>query len=182
MEVIDLPLAGLKLIRPRVFRDERGFFVESYQRERYRASGIDCEFVQDNHSRSLRGTLRGLHYCAPPGQARLIRVTSGRIFDVAVDLRYDSPTLGRWHGVEVDAEEHAQFFIPPGFAHGFCVLSDAADVVYKTSTAYDGAGERGIRWDDPDLRIEWPVKAPLLSPRDASLESFGDFARRLVGR
>jgi len=166
MQVIELPLSGLKLLKPRVIRDSRGFFIETYHQPRYREAGIDCTFVQDNHSRSTRGTLRGLHYQSSPGQAKLIRVTNGSIFDVAVDIRPDSPTFGKWHGTYVDADEHAQFFIPVGFAHGFCVVSDVADVVYKVSNVYDAATECGIRWNDPDIGVEWPLSDPLLSPRD----------------
>lgn len=179
MEVTELPLSGLKLIRPHVFRDARGFFVETYSEPRYREVGIDVRFVQDNHSRSARGTLRGLHYQSAPGQAKLIRVTHGRIFDVAVDIRPDSPTFGKWFGEYLDAEEHLQLFIPVGFAHGFCVVSDAAEVTYKVSTVYDATTEVGLSWNDPDIGVEWPVKEPLLSARDQSAESFREFAQRL---
>lgn len=179
MEVTELPLSGLKLIRPHVFRDARGFFVETYSEPRYREVGIDVRFVQDNHSRSARGTLRGLHYQSAPGQAKLIRVTHGRIFDVAVDIRPDSPTFGKWFGEYLDAEEHLQLFIPVGFAHGFCVVSDAAEVTYKVSTVYDATTEVGLSWNDPDIGVEWPVKEPLLSARDRSAESFREFAQRL---
>jgi dTDP-4-dehydrorhamnose 3,5-epimerase len=178
LEVIELPLPGLKLLKPRILRDRRGFFIETYHEPRYREAGIDCHFVQDNHSRSTRGTLRGLHYQSHPGQAKLIRVTSGSIFDVAVDIRPDSPTFGRWHGLFVNADEHAQFFIPVGFAHGFCVVSDVADVVYKVTTVYDAVTECGIRWNDPDIGIEWPISDALLSPRDEQMESFAEFASR----
>jgi len=182
VQVIDLPLAGLKLIKPRVFPDRRGFFVETYQLPRYREFGVECEFVQDNHSRSARGTLRGLHYQASPGQAKLIRVATGTIYDVAVDIRPDSPTFGKWYGTYLTAEEHEQVFIPVGFAHGFCVMSEAADVLYKVSTVYDPKTESGIRWNDPEIGVEWPVKEPLLSPRDEQTESFADYARRVRGR
>lgn len=182
MEVTDLPLAGLKLVKPKVWRDRRGFFIETYHQPRYRELGIDCTFVQDSHSRSTRGTLRGLHYQSSPGQAKLIRVTSGSIFDVAVDIRPDSPTFGKWHGTYVNADEHAQFFVPVGFAHGFCVVSDVADVVYKSSTVYDPTTEAGIRWNDPEIGIEWPLGDPLLSARDEQAESFADFAKRVRAR
>src|SRR4051812_26715206 len=128
MEIIDLPLAGAKLIRPRVFRDPRGFFFESYSEPRYRAAGMPEVWVQDNHSSSVQGTLRGLHYQSTPGQAKLLRVTRGRIFDAIVDIRPASPTFGKWHAEEIDAEQHCQIYIPIGFAHGFCVLSDVAEV------------------------------------------------------
>jgi dTDP-4-dehydrorhamnose 3,5-epimerase len=177
MNVVDLPLDGLKLIRPRVFADSRGFFLESYQERRYAEAGIECRFVQDNHSRSSRGVIRGLHYQSVPGQAKLVRVTSGRIFDVAVDIRPDSPTFGRWHGEWLDADEHAQMFVPVGFAHGFCVASEAADVLYKVSSVYDPGLERGIRYDDPEIGIEWPLEDPVLSDRDREAESFADYRR-----
>jgi dTDP-4-dehydrorhamnose 3,5-epimerase len=181
VQVIDLPLSGLKLLKPRVLHDRRGFFVETYHEPRYREAGIDCRFVQDNHSRSARGTLRGLHYQSSPGQAKLIRVTSGAIFDVAVDIRPESPTFGKWHGIYVNADEHAQFFVPVGFAHGFCVVSDAADVVYKVSHVYDATTECAIRWNDPDVGIEWPLVDPVLSPRDEVAESFAAYAKRVRG-
>jgi dTDP-4-dehydrorhamnose 3,5-epimerase len=181
VQVIDLPLAGLKLLKPQVIRDRRGVLVETYHEPRYRQAGIDCTFVQDNHSRSTRGTLRGLHYQSSPGQAKLVRVARGRIFDVAVDIRPDSPTFGKWHGIFVDADEHLQFFMPIGFAHGFCVVSDAADVVYKVSHVYEPATECAIRWNDPDIGVEWPIAEPLLSPRDEVAESFADYVKRVRG-
>jgi len=181
MEITELPLAGLKLIRPHVFRDSRGFFVETYSEPRYREAGIDVHFVQDNHSRSAKGTLRGLHYQSSPGQAKLIRVIHGRIFDVAVDIRPESPTFGKWAGEYLDAEEHLQLFIPAGFAHGFCVVSEAAEVTYKVSSVYDAKTEVGMRWNDPDIGVEWPIQEPLLSARDQSAESFREFAQRVRG-
>jgi len=153
MEIIELPLPGAKLIRPRVFRDARGFFFESYSAPRYREAGMPEDWVQDNHSLSCQGTLRGLHYQSTPGQAKLVRVTRGRIFDAIVDIRPGSPTFGKWHGEEVDAEQHGQIYIPVGFAHGFCVLSELAEVQYKVSTPYDGATECAIRWNDPDIGV-----------------------------
>jgi dTDP-4-dehydrorhamnose 3,5-epimerase len=163
-EVIDLPLAGLKLIKPKVFRDDRGFFVETYQAARY----VDMPtFVQDNHSRSTRGTVRGLHFQSTPGQAKLLRAATGRIFDVAVDIRPDSPTFGKWHGVYLDGEAHEQLYVPIGFAHGFAVVSDVADVCYKCSAPYDPKTEKGFRWNDPDVGVQWPVDDPVLSRRDA---------------
>ena len=178
MEIIELPLVGAKLIRPRIFRDPRGFFLESYSQQRYRDAGMSETWVQDNHSASTKGTLRGLHYQSHPGQAKLVRVTSGRIFDVLVDIRPDSPTFGRWHGEELDAEEHAQLYIPIGFAHGFAVLTESAEVQYKVSSPYDGATECAIRWNDPEIGVAWPVGEPLLSARDQSSESFADFRAR----
>jgi dTDP-4-dehydrorhamnose 3,5-epimerase len=180
MKATELELSGLKLLEPRVFADERGFFLESYQRERYRAVGIECEFVQDNHSRSSQGTLRGLHYQSSPGQAKLLRVVSGRIFDVAVDIRPESPTFGRWKGVYLDAETHAQLFVPIGFAHGFCVVSETADVLYKVSSPYDSTTECGLAWDDPDIGVEWPTQQPLLSARDRAAESFASYRARVA--
>lgn len=177
MECIDLPL-GLKLIRPATFKDNRGFFLQSYQASAYVAAGIDVEFTQDNHSRSVKGTLRGLHYQSHPGQAKLVRVGRGRIFDVAVDIRPDSPTFGKWHGVYLDDNEHAQLFVPVGFAHGFCVVSDVADVMYKVSTPYDAETECGLRYNDPEFGIEWPVDEPLLSARDQQTESFASYRAR----
>ncbi|HLV67370.1 MAG TPA: dTDP-4-dehydrorhamnose 3,5-epimerase [Polyangiaceae bacterium] len=181
MEVVDLDLSGLKLIKPRVFRDSRGFFLETYQASRYGAAGIPETFVQDNHSRSVRGTLRGLHYQSHPGQAKLVRVVSGRIFDVTLDIRPESPTFGRWHGLYLDAEAHHQLYIPVGFAHGFCVTSEVADVLYKVSTPYDARTECTIAWNDPEIGVDWPVQEPVLSARDQNGESFRDFVRRIRG-
>ena len=178
MKTEKLRLEGLLLIELDVFRDARGHFVETYSEPRYRAAGIDCGFVQDNLSRSAHGVLRGLHYQHSPGQAKLVSVLSGRVFDVAVDLRPDSPTFGRWEGVTLDAAEPRQLFIPVGFAHGFCVVSDFAEVTYKVSSVYDGAEERTLAWNDPEVGVSWPVDTPDLSPRDQRGESFADFARR----
>lgn len=182
MEIIELPLADARLIRPRVFRDSRGFFFESYSEEAYVAAGMPERWVQDNHSLSRQGTLRGLHYQSKPGQAKLVRVTRGRIFDVLVDIRPASPTFGQWHGVEIDAEEHVQVYIPLGFAHGFGVLSDVAEVQYKVSAPYDPAHECAIRWNDPELGVAWPIPNPTLSERDQSSESFAAFKSRLPTR
>jgi dTDP-4-dehydrorhamnose 3,5-epimerase len=179
MEIIDLPLAGAKLIKPRIFGDARGFFFESYSEARYRDAGMPEVWVQDNHSSSVKGTLRGLHYQSTPGQAKLVRVTRGRIFDAIVDIRQGSPTFGRWHGEEIDAEQHCQVYIPIGFAHGFCVLSDIAEVQYKVSSPYDGAHECAIRWNDPEIGLAWPLSAPILSERDQTSESFAAFKARL---
>jgi dTDP-4-dehydrorhamnose 3,5-epimerase len=160
-------LPEVLIVEPRVFRDERGFFVETYHAPRYRAAGIDVTFVQDNHSRSTRGTLRGLHWqVAPHAQAKLIRVLAGEILDVAVDIREDSPTRGRWAAVPLSADNFRQLFVPVGFAHGFLVLSDEADIEYKCSDVYDPASERGLMWNDPALGISWPIADPILSGRD----------------
>lgn len=174
VDVIDLPLAGLRLVTPRVFRDERGSFVETYRQTSYRAAGIDVAFVQDNHSRSQRGTLRGMHFQTTPGQAKLVRCAAGVIFDVAVDIRPGSPTYGHWHGVTLDAEQHHQLYVPVGFAHGFCVLSDTADVAYKVSSTYDAATERGFHYADPDVGIAWPITSPLVSGRDQAAPRLRD--------
>lgn len=166
MQVENLRLKGLKLIKPKVFRDQRGFFLETFSQPAYEQIGISCGFVQDNHSFSSKGCVRGMHFQTTPGQAKLVRVASGRIFDVAVDIRKDSPTFGQWQGVILDDQEHEQFFVPVGFAHGFCVLSDYAHVMYKVSSVYQPATEKGFRWNDPDIDIQWPIKDPLVSDRD----------------
>ena len=182
MEIVELPLSGAKLIRPRIFRDSRGFFFESYSAGRYTQAGMSEVWVQDNHSSSVQGTLRGLHYQSTPGQAKLVRVTLGRIFDAIVDIRPESPTFGKWHGEEIDAEQHCQLYIPVGFAHGFCVLSDVAEVQYKVSTPYDGAHECAIRWNDADIGVAWPVAKPILSDRDQTSESFAAYKARQGAR
>jgi dTDP-4-dehydrorhamnose 3,5-epimerase len=179
MDVSDLRLPGVKLIRPNVFRDSRGFFLESFHAPRYRASGIDVVFVQDNHSRSVQGTLRGLHYQSAPGQAKLVRVGAGRVWDVVVDIRPDSPTFGQWEGVYLDAEEHLQLFVPIGFAHGFCVVSEVAEMLYKVTSPYDALTECSIRYDDPELGVLWPVREPILSERDQRAESFAQYRARV---
>ncbi len=167
MKVTRMGLEGPLVIEPKVLYDERGFFFESYHAERYRAAGIDVSFVQDNHSRSVRGTLRGLHWqTGAHPQAKLVRVVAGAVFDVAVDIRPGSPTFGRWIGTELSAENFRQMFVPVGFAHGFCVLSDVAEVEYKCSDVYDPASERGLLWNDPAVGIAWPVETPILSARD----------------
>jgi dTDP-4-dehydrorhamnose 3,5-epimerase len=172
------PLEGLRLLRPRMFRDSRGFFYESYNRGDFAAAGIEVEFVQDNHSRSARGALRGLHFQTRPGQAKLVRCTAGAIWDVAVDLRPHSPTFGRHYGLELRPDEGLMIFIPLGFAHGFLVLSETADVQYKCSAVYDPATEAGIRWDDPDLALPWPLDGmePILSERDKRNQGFREYS------
>lgn len=166
MHTTALEIPDVLLVEPTVFRDARGFFLESYRRDHFAAQGIDCDFVQDNHSRSSRGTLRGLHYQRAPGQAKLVRVARGRIWDVAVDIRPGSASFGRWVARELTEETQQMLFVPLGFAHGFVVLSDVADVIYKCSQVYVPETEAGIAWDDPDLAIPWPVEAPTLSVRD----------------
>jgi dTDP-4-dehydrorhamnose 3,5-epimerase len=169
-------LPGVLVIEPVVHRDHRGFFLETWRAERYAEAGLPVGFVQDNHSRSARGTLRGLHYQVEEAQGKLVRCASGEIFDVAVDLRRASPTYGRWAAVNLSDRDHRQFWIPSGCAHGFYVLSETADVVYKCTTAYAPAHERVIRWDDPDLAIAWPLEGavPVVSPKDAGGLAFRD--------
>ncbi|MFN8178702.1 MAG: dTDP-4-dehydrorhamnose 3,5-epimerase [bacterium] len=169
------PLAGVLLLEPRVFRDERGFFVETFRQELFARAGIAVDLVQDNHSRSQRGTVRALHFQLPPGQAKLVRCARGSIYDVAVDLRRSSPTFGKWWAVELSDENHWQVWIPSGFAHGFCVTSDVADVVYRCSAYYVPALERGIAWDSPELAIPWPASTPVLSARDREHPTFGAY-------
>jgi dTDP-4-dehydrorhamnose 3,5-epimerase len=159
-------LPGVQIIEPHVFRDDRGFFLETYQASRFSAAGLPAAFVQDNYSRSLGGTLRGLHWQWRRPQAKLVRVVAGEIFDVAVDIRRGSQTFGRWVGVRLSAENLRQTFIPEGFAHGFCVMSDLADVEYKCTAEYDAGGESGLPWDDPAIGIAWPVSTPILSVKD----------------
>jgi dTDP-4-dehydrorhamnose 3,5-epimerase len=170
------PIAGLLLLRPKLFRDARGFFVESYNRERFAEAGITVEFVQDNHSKSAGGTLRGLHFQSGSGQVKLIRCTRGRMWDVAVDIRPHSPTFGKHHAVELTPEDCAMFYIPAGFAHGFLALEEGTEVQYKCSTVYNPATESGIAWNDPELNVPWPLDrvggAALLSERDRGNQSF----------
>jgi dTDP-4-dehydrorhamnose 3,5-epimerase len=167
MRVIETALPEIRVLEPIVYRDERGFFLESFRADGLEALGIPGMFVQDNHSRSVAGTLRGLHWQWRRPQAKLIRVVSGAIFDVVVDIRRRSPSFGRWIGVPLSAEDFRQLYVPIGFAHGFCVLSETADIEYKCSDYYDPAGEAGLRWDDPAVGIVWPVSEPVLSRRDS---------------
>jgi dTDP-4-dehydrorhamnose 3,5-epimerase len=167
MERLPTRLDGLVLLAPPVFGDERGFFMETWRADAWEAHGVPGDFVQDNHSRSRRGTLRGIHFQTHPGQGKLVRVARGQVLDVVVDLRRGSPTFGEWEAVELDDRRGAQLWIPVGFGHGFCVLSDVADFVYKCTSYYDPATESGIRFDDPDVGIEWPDDVELLySERD----------------
>lgn len=167
MEVLETPLEGVLLITPRVFQDSRGFFLETFSTERYHSLGVSGPFVQDNWSRSTHGVLRGLHYQVHSPQGKLIQVTRGAVFDVAVDLRRASPAFGRWYGVTLSDEARNQLWIPPGFAHGFLVLSDVADVVYKCTAYYSAASERTVIWNDPSIGIQWPLeREPVLSDKD----------------
>ena len=170
MRVIETRLPGVLLLEPQVHRDARGFFLEVYQAARLEECGIHARFVQHNQSRSARGTLRGLHWQYRRPQAKLVRVLSGEIFDVAVDIRRGSPTFGVWEGMHLSADNFRQTFIPEGFAHGFCVLSETADVEYKCSDYYAVGGEAGLPWNDPAIGIAWPVSAPLLSVKDSAYE------------
>ena len=170
MKVTPAGLHEVLLIEPRVFGDSRGFFFESWNEREFERTGIRARFVQDNHSRSGRGVLRGLHYQIRRPQGKLIRVVAGEIFDVAADIRRSSPTFGRWEGVRLNAESHKMLWIPVGFAHGFCVLSDFAEVLYKATEFYAPEDERCILWNDPELRIDWPIPggAPALSAKDVA--------------
>ena len=165
---------GLIVIEPSVFPDKRGFFTETFQARRYAEAGIHCPFVQDNLSYSTRGTLRGLHFQISRPQAKLVYVISGEIFDVAVDLRRGSPTFGQWAGIELSGTNHRQLFIPEGFAHGFCVLSDTAYFAYKCSDFYAPDDEGGVLWSDPDIGIRWPAGRRIVSPRDQNLPNLKD--------
>ena len=156
MKIIKTRLPGVLIIEPQVFGDHRGFFLETYRAESFQEAGITKPFVQDNHSRSQKGVLRGLHYQLTQPQGKLVRVSRGRVFDVAVDVRQGSPTFGQWEGVILDDETHRMFYVPPGFAHGFCVLSDEADFIYKCTDYYHPQSEQGIAWNDPEIAIEWP--------------------------
>lgn len=170
MNFIPTDIPDVILIEPRVFGDERGFFMETYQQQKYAAAGINFQFVQDNHSRSVRGTLRGLHYQIRYAQGKLVRVVLGEIFDVAVDLRRSSPTFGKWVGYNLSAENKRQLWLPPGFGHGFYTLSDWAEVVYKATDFYSQPDERSIIWNDPEIGIQWPQQTAetlIISEKDA---------------
>jgi dTDP-4-dehydrorhamnose 3,5-epimerase len=172
-------LEGVVVIEPTVRGDERGFFVETFRASDFTKLGIEVEFLQENHSRSAEGVLRGIHL--QRGQAKLIRCGRGAIFDVAVDLRPDSPTFKRWEGYELDDVTHRQLFIPDGFGHGFCVLSETADVLYRVSSYYDPDLELGVAWDDPEIAIDWPVRDPILSDRDRNAPSLAEVGSTLAG-
>ena len=181
MTVTETRLAGVLIIEPRVFGDARGFFCETYQAERYAEAGIPARFVQDNVSRSGRGTLRGLHFQAPPhAQGKLVSCLDGAVFDVAVDLRVGSPTYGQWVGAELTADNMRQMFVPAGFAHGFVVTSETALFSYKVSGVYAPHTEGSVRWDDPNLAIDWPVETPTLSDKDASAPMLADLSSPFV--
>lgn len=165
---------------PKVFQDGRGFFLETHQNARYQEKGIAASFVQDNHSFSKRGVIRGMHFQSEPGQAKLVRVAVGKIYDVIVDIRPNSPTFGKWEGVYLDDQQHQQLFVPVGFAHGFCVISPEAHVLYKVSAPYHPDTEKGFRFNDPDIGIQWPLEAPIVSERDQSCPPFSKLNLRLL--
>jgi dTDP-4-dehydrorhamnose 3,5-epimerase len=177
MNVITCDIPGLAVIETKVFGDARGFFMEIWNQQRYREAGLDWSFVQDNVSLSRRGTLRGLHFQNPAGQGKLVFVMQGEVFDVAVDLRRGSPAFGRWHGLNLSAENKRQFFIPPGFAHGFAVLSETALFMYKCTEFYAPKNEQTIAWNDPDIGIRWPLDNPQLSEKDAHAPRLKDLPR-----
>jgi dTDP-4-dehydrorhamnose 3,5-epimerase len=181
MIVRETPLEGVVVVEPRVFRDERGFFTETFSTRALSGSVVPAQFVQDNHSRSTAGVLRGLHYQLAAPQGKLVHAARGRIFDVAVDIRVGSPQFGKWFGIELNDENLFSLWIPPGFAHGFCVLSAVADVIYKCTTLYDAADDRGVAWNDPRIGIDWPVSSPIVSDKDSHHEGLsserGDLPR-----
>ncbi len=179
MKFEETTLPGVVLVEPDVYRDDRGFFLEFFHERRYAEAGIEARFVQDNHSRSMKGTLRGLHLQHPHAQAKLVRVLSGSVFDVAVDVRVGSPHFGRWVGFELTAESQHQLWVPAGFAHGFAVTSDTADFEYKCTDFYAPDCELVVRWDDPAIGIEWPIDAPTLSTRDAGAPLLADLTEKL---
>jgi dTDP-4-dehydrorhamnose 3,5-epimerase len=174
LNVIETTLPGVLLLEPKVFSDARGFFLETYNAGRFRHLGIDETFVQDNHSRSLRNVLRGLHYQEPNPQGKLVRCSRGSLVDIAVDIRVGSPHFGKWFGAELSEDNMRLLWIPRGYAHGFCALSDVADLIYKCTSLYDANADRTIAWNDPDIGIEWPVSNPILSPKDAAAPRLAD--------
>lgn len=175
MEVIQTAIEGVLLIKPKIWGDARGYFVETWQQERYAEAGMTLPFVQDNHSRSSYGILRGLHYQKTRPQGKLVSVSLGKVYDVAVDIRKDSPTYGQWFGAELTAENQHQLWVAPGLAHGFVVTSDVAHFHYKCTEYYHPEDEAGILWNDPTLNINWPVAAPILSAKDTVAPLFADF-------
>jgi dTDP-4-dehydrorhamnose 3,5-epimerase len=168
------PLTGIVVVEFKVYADDRGFFLETWHAGRFRDAGIADSFVQDNHSRSKRNVLRGLHYQEPNAQGKLVRCSRGAIFDVAVDIRAGSPQFGKWFGVELSETNQRALWVPPGFAHGFCALTDDTDVLYKCTTLYEGSADRSIAWDDPDIGIAWPIAEPILSAKDAAAPRLKD--------
>jgi dTDP-4-dehydrorhamnose 3,5-epimerase len=180
MRIVESELPGVLFVEPDVFRDARGFFLETYNERAFAAAGLPVRFVQDNHSLSTREALRGLHAQLRRPQGKLVRVVRGTIYDVAVDLRPDSPAFGKWTAATLRSDDFRQIYVSPGFAHGFCVLSEAAEVEYKCTDFYDRSDEIGIRWNDPDLAIEWPLSNPILSAKDAALPTFAEMRAVLM--
>lgn len=180
MKIIETNLKDAVIIEPKVFKDERGYFFEIYQKSRYQELGIELEFVQDNRSKSTKNVLRGLHFQKTKPQGKLVSVTEGAVFDVAVDLRPDSPTFGQHHSVILSEDNFLQFYVPPGFAHGFCVLSDTASFQYKCTDYYDPGDEGGLIWNDPELGIEWPVDEPIVSAKDCILPGFASIRDQIL--
>ena len=178
MNVSETKLAGVLIIEPMIFGDSRGFFKETFQAERYREAGIEYTFVQDNYSRSQKGVLRGLHFQITKPQGKLVSCPKGAVFDVAVDIDPESTTYGQYVGVELTEENHKQLWVPPGYAHGFCVLSETADFQYKCTDYYDPSDEGGVIWNDPDVAIEWPITHPSLSSKDALLPTLKELAHQ----
>ena len=178
MKVIETKLPGVLIIEPKVFGDSRGFFKEIFQTKRYREAGIEHEFVQDNHSRSQKGVLRGLHFQITKPQGKLVSCSQGAVFDVAVDVNPESATFGQYVGIELTEDNHRQFWVPPGYAHGFCVLTDTADFQYKCTDYYDPSDEGGLIWNDPEVAIDWPIDHPLLSDKDVKLPTLKELANQ----
>jgi dTDP-4-dehydrorhamnose 3,5-epimerase len=179
MKIIQTAIPEVIILEPAVFTDNRGYFIETYQQQKYAEAGIDKDFVQDNQSYSVKNVLRGLHFQLRHPQAKLVRVTLGAVFDVAVDIRRNSPTFGQWHGEVLSAENKRQMYIPENFAHGFCVMSEGAEFLYKCTDFYVPGDEAGLLWNDPKLDIQWPVQHPILSQKDAELPSLSDILELL---
>ncbi|WP_338367071.1 dTDP-4-dehydrorhamnose 3,5-epimerase [uncultured Pseudoalteromonas sp.] len=180
MNVIKTKIKDLLIIEPNIFGDDRGFFYETFQAERYKQIGIDLSFVQDNRSRSSKGVLRGLHFQKNKPQGKLVTVTDGEVFDVAVDLRPKSETFGQYESILLTGENKLQFYVPPGFAHGFCVISNTADFQYKCTDYYDPNDESGLLWSDKELKIQWPISTPLLSEKDKVQPTFNEIKKQLI--
>jgi dTDP-4-dehydrorhamnose 3,5-epimerase len=174
MEFIQTEIPDIILIKPNVIEDHRGFFIESYHIEKFKIGGINCTFVQDNHAKSVQNTLRGLHFQVQYPQAKLLRCLKGKVFDVAVDIRQNSPYFGKWVGEELSEENRYQLYIPEGFAHGYYVMSETAEIAYKCSEIYHPRDEQGIRWNDPEIAINWPGDNPILSEKDKALPMMAD--------
>ncbi len=179
--ITQTPLPGVVIVEPRVFEDDRGFFMESFKASDFAEAGLPTAFLQDNHSRSTRGVLRGLHYQYPTWQGKLVRALIGEIFDVAVDIRRDSPHFGEWFGVTLSASNRKQLYVPAGFAHGFCVMSEISEMAYKCTSLYVPEDDAGVLWNDPDIGIEWPIADPILSGKDAVAPRLAELPELSVG-